>query len=290
MKDARDSSPTPWSKATAAIMTAANVQQTALAQQIGEQKAYVNRFLTGRRRPLSAVVRRINRAVARLAGYPPVEDYLNFEAAASGLLQEERFGSEALDKGVTQCLRWYSRFFKPGAIERIHEIINALDESEKRTCILALNAALRRIIVSELLPPSRPAGFQAVYDALLASGIDLEDVVSERCAAQLAFERFEWIVNHELAAANPRTPASERLAAKDRIVGAVTDLVLAAVTVSSDGAAKGLLREVKTVENGKQVSRFDGDPRAAWTPFMPSAQVKITKLNTSPSRQKRGHS
>lgn len=38
----------------------------------------------------------------------------------------------------------------------------------------------------------------------------------------------------------------------------------------------GGLREVRTMENGKQVSRFYGDARATWAPFMPPTITRMT--------------
>ncbi len=248
----------------------------------------INRYVHGERRPDPKTVLRINHALALLTGHPRVEDFLNFEAAACGLLQEERF--EALIKGAAWCLRWYGDFFKPGANERLRESMNALDKAEKRKLLLGLNRALRRVVVSALLPSSTPVGFRAVLEAFEARGIDLKELVSEKCVAQLAWERFVQTVQHELAAQNPRTPARERLAATRRIVEALADPdVLAAIEVSTDGAAEGL-REVKTTVNGAQVSRFFGDSRAAWAPFTPPTRYLI-KVNNAPSvRRKGGHS
>jgi hypothetical protein len=274
---------TTWRKAVKDILCAAGIKKALLAQELGVSHVVVVRFLNGGRSgrtpsPDSAL--RIDRTVARLAGHAGVELYLNLEAAACGLLQEEHFGGEALVNGVRQCLGWYARFFKPGAIERIHEFINALGEPEKRKCVLGLNRALRGVVVSELLPSSKPAGFQAIYDVLKASGIELEEVVSERCTAQLEFERFVQTVQHELAEQNRRTPARERLAATQRILESLNPYVLAALEVSTDSTAEGILREVRITENGKQVSHFYGDSRAAWTSFMPQDG---TKFNPAPA-------
>lgn len=38
----------------------------------------------------------------------------------------------------------------------------------------------------------------------------------------------------------------------------------------------GRLIETRTVEHGKTVSRFHGDSRAAWAPFMPPVRTFIT--------------
>jgi len=53
--------------------------------------------------------------------------------------------------------------------------------------------------------------------------------------------------------------------------------------VSLDGA--GILREVRTTEMGKHVSRFFGDARVAWGPFMPPMRHFVTKINNAPDRR-----
>ena len=107
---------------------------------------------------------------------------------------------------------------------------------------------------------------------------------------QLAWERFSQTVQGELAAQNRRTPARERLGATQRILEAITIPVLAAVKVSMDGASEGVLLEVTTMENGKRITRFDGDSKAAWAAFMPPKRQAITEINDSSSvSRKRGH-
>jgi hypothetical protein len=50
-------------------------------------------------------------------------------------------------------------------------------------------------------------------------------------------------------------------------------------------ANEGVLREIKTVEFGKQVSRFQGDSNAAWLPFMPAKRHFFKSFNTAPDRR-----
>ncbi len=207
----------PWVDAAREILASAKIKQTAVAAELGVSQVVVARFLIGARRPSSASVRRINCAVAVLANHPPIEAYLDLEALACGLLQTEHFGAEALTKGAFRILRWYAYFFKPGAFERIAEFLRASGEPAVRTLIADLSRALHRILVAELLPTSTPVGFTAVYEALERSGIEIEQIVSERSAPVLAAERFRWTVLRELAAANPHAPASDRLAAVQRI-------------------------------------------------------------------------
>ncbi len=281
MRHARNSSPTLWGKAVDDILTAANIRQTAVAEEIGEQKAYVNRFLTGNRKPSPVAVKRIDRAIAQLADLAPVEDYLDLEALGCGLLETEHFGPEVLVKGIVRILHWYGRFFEPGFPERIAEFANASGEPARKKLIRDLNRALRRIILEEFLPPSRPVGFSNVYEVLAQNGIPLDGVVSERSAAQLARERFEWTVRRELFTANPCAPAGERLAAARRIFETLTVPALAVAEVS----AKDGLCEVRTIEFGKWVSRFYGDSRAAWTPFMPSTREEV-RFTQSPTNSR----
>jgi hypothetical protein len=107
---------------------------------------------------------------------------------------------------------------------------------------------------------------------------------------KLAWERFSQTVQSELAAQNRRTPARERLGATQRILEAITIPILAAVEVSMESPSEGVLREVRTMVNGKRVSRFYGDPKAAWAPFMPPKRYAITEINESSSvRRKGGH-
>jgi hypothetical protein len=262
-----------------------------LSETLNVSETWVSRFLRDgardSRTPNRESALRMNRAIADLTGHPPVEGYLDFVAAACGLLQEERFGDEALDKAATWCLQWYGQFFEPGGVERVRVIMREFDEPARRKLVLSLNRALRSIIIEELLPAEHPVGFTTVLEVLKKSGINTRGIVSEQSAKALAWERFEWIVRHELAEANPSAPASERLAAARRIFEALTEHALAAVKVSPDGASGGALREVTTMELGQQVGRFDGDHRAAWLPFMPPTQTFITKFNTATSVRRR---
>ena len=280
-RDSRRSRPTAWGQSAAKILRVARVDQTVIANDAGVTKQHLSNCLNGWREPFEETLQRINSAIARRAGHPPVEDYLNFEAA---VFQEE-LGIEALAKGASRCLRWYGSFFQRDAIERTIESISALGDAKARKHFVSINRALRRLIVAELFPPTSPVGFTCVYDALATTGIDLEEIVSERCAAQLAWERFEWTVQRELIAQNPRAPANERLAAMRRIVKALGEHVLA-VEVSTE---ENGLRKVTVPEFGKLVSHFYGDPRAAWKTFMPQTVVKITKFNTAsaPTRKTR---
>lgn len=54
-------------------------------------------------------------------------------------------------------------------------------------------------------------------------------------------------------------------------------------------ASLGVLREVKTVEDGKRVSRFYGDARKWMEPFESQTRTFITKFNTAsaPTRKAR---
>jgi hypothetical protein len=107
---------------------------------------------------------------------------------------------------------------------------------------------------------------------------------------KLAWERFSQTVQSELAAQNRRTPARERLGATQRILEAITIPILAAVEVSMESPSEGVLREVRTMVNGKRVSHFYGDTRAAWGPFMPPKRHAITEISESSSvRRKGGH-
>lgn len=45
------------------------------------------------------------------------------------------------------------------------------------------------------------------------------------------------------------------------------------------------LREVRTTEHGKTYSRFYGDSRAAWAPFMPATRTLLTRFNPDPNRR-----
>lgn len=278
--------PTPWGRAAVEILRAAGVQQVAVSNYLREQPAYVNRFFTGQRRPSPDDVKRIDHAIAELTGHLPIEDHLDF-VATGDLLKEERFGDEALAAAAARCLRWYGRFFKPGGVERVGEYMSAFAKGERRKLVLGLNSALRRIIVEEFLPPTHPVGFTGVFEVLKKSGIDTREIVSEQCAEAFAWEHFEWVVRRELATADPRAPANKRLAATRRVLEAVTGPVLAAVKVSPDAASGGALLEVKTMELGKQVCRFDGDPQAAWRPFMPPTQTFIVGFNHAPSVRRR---
>jgi hypothetical protein len=246
----------------------------------------VNRFFTGQRRPSPDAAKRVNLGIAELVGHPPVEDYLNFVAASCGLLQDVRFGDDALDAAAAWCIRWYGRFLNR---ERLHDFMSPLGKGDRRKLVMRLNRALRRIVVEVLLPPTRPVGFVAVLDALEKSGIPIKEIVSDQHAEARAWEHFEWVVRYGLAAvAGPRVPARKCLAQARRIFEAVTLPVLASVTVSLDGVSADGLREVKTPEFGKQVSRFYGDPRAAWIPFVPPTITKIEfSRNSGRQKQKR---
>jgi hypothetical protein len=142
-------------------------------------------------------------------------------------------------------------FFEGGAIERI---IRTLNEPEAQGLVLDLNRALRRIIVSDLLPSSRPAGLQTILDALAESGVDVAEVVSEAGTRQIAWELFVHTIQHELYVQAPDTPARERLAVTQRILNSLVNPdVLGAIEVSID--ARGL-RELKTMVHGMTISRF----------------------------------
>lgn len=43
-----------------------------------------------------------------------------------------------------------------------------------------------------------------------------------------------------------------------------------------DKVPPGVLREVQTTENGKHISRFYGDQRVTWAPFMPPMITRVT--------------
>jgi len=263
--------PTLWRRAVDEVLHAAGITRALLADALDVSDTVVSRYLSEgarARTPNRDKVLRVDREIARLADHPRIGDYLDSIAAACGLLQgEPGFGDEALAEAAARCLRWYGRFFKPGGVECVAEFMRALGEPERRKLVLGLNHALRRITIEELAPHARPVGFTTVFEALKTSGLAVEEVVSERSAEALAWEHFEWTVRRELATADPRAPANERLAAARRVLEAATMPALASVEVSPDSAAAGGLHEVKMMESGKHVSRFYGDPRAAWAPF-----------------------
>ncbi len=82
--------------------------------------------------------------------------------------------------------------------------------------------------------------------------------------------------------------AKSRYALHDALDAHSFDLVETAIYNDASEAAKaqihddnvGVLREVKSTENGKSVSRFYGDAKAAFAPFMPSTRtfIKFTPL------------
>jgi len=275
----RDPTPTPWGIAAAEVINAADIRQTDVAKKIGAQKAFLNRFLTGMRRPTLQAMQSINNVIAELSGCPRVKDYLDFEALVS-LPGADDIAETALLAGATRCLRWYESFFRPGAIETVGDRIRALGKREKRDVVVALNRALRRTAISDLTAPSSPVGFSAVRDALSSSGVAVDDLISERCDEQLAWERFAQTVQQELAAQETRGPAYERFAATQRILAAASNLALAAVKVRMTNT-DGVVLEAVSFENGRKVSRFDGDPQAIWAPFQPP-RVAITFIKDKP--------
>ena len=62
-----------------------------------------------------------------------------------------------------------------------------------------------------------------------------------------------------------------------------------AVTYAKSPAAQkpGVLRMITDTQTlpGKTIRRFEGDPRAAWLPFMPPMVNKLAKFNTAPDRR-----
>jgi transcriptional regulator with XRE-family HTH domain len=271
---------TTWAKAVKDILRAANVPKTLLAEKLGVSHVVVVRFLNGDRTPSPDSVERINRAVEAIVGNPHLAAYLNVEAAASDLIQ-----GVALVKDATKCLGLYHGFFRHDAIVHIPEIINSLEDRKRHRLAIDLARAFHRTIIEQLLPPSRPSGFSAIYDALKKAGIALDEIVSEESAAQLAREHFEWTVRREFAEANPQMGGRERLAAVERIVEAHDRVLRAAAQILSNG---GLL-EVRTNENGFMRSEFFGSSRKAFEPFMaPAHRAKIKKPRKP--RQKKGKS
>jgi hypothetical protein len=271
---------TTWAEAVKDILRAANVKKTLLADTLGVSHVVVVRFLNGDRTPSPDSVERINRAVETIVGNPHIAAYLNVEATASELIQ-----GLSLVRDATRCLGLYHGFLRPDAIVRVPTIINALDPRKKHRLTVDLARAFHRTIVEQLLPPSRPSGFSAIYDALKRSGINIDEVVSEESTAQLAREHFEWTVRRELAEANPQMAGRERLAAAQRIVNAHAHALRAAAQILANG---GVL-EVRTTENGAMRSEFFGSSRKAFEPFMaPAIRAKIS--NPRKRRKKKGQS
>ena len=268
-----------WRKTANAILTAAGVKQSSLAAEIGEKAGYVNRYFTGRRMPSLHDVERINRAIAQLSGVDRVVDLLEFEALASGLLPARDLTAEELARGANRILSWYQSFLKPGATKRIMGIADTFGESARRRLFIRLNLALRRIVLGQLLPSERPVGFSAVIEALISSGIPLDGIESEQSAKLLAWERFECVVNHEIAAANPGASARERLAAAKRIRDAIDGIALAAVNVKPDFSGPAALIEVTKPAMGTRESTFHDSARAVWAPFQPKVRHFLSKIN-----------
>gem|GEM_PF-3981857 len=155
-------------------------------------------------------------------------------------------------------------------------------DGEPYTCAMLYEPDAAQAIASEiaryladqnLIHGARKNQHRLAYDALLKLFVepDAEDV-SFREGCRWAF----W--------SHFRRYDVEAVIEIERRISMLRTDIAAAVSSPPDDR----LREVKTVENGKYVSRFDGDPRAAWEPFMPprvaEAAPSIELRNKSKAR------
>ncbi len=88
------------------------------------------------------------------------------------------------------------------------------------------------------------------------------------------------------------SPRFKSYAFHDSLDAQAFDLIETAIYADALEAAKnpaepaaGGLREVRTTEHGKSVSRFYGDSRAAWRQFMPPVKTYITRFDQHPNRR-----
>lgn len=224
---------TPWGEASRDILRAANKTQAAVAEQIGENVAYVNRLFSGQRRPSWENILRINRAIRDLTGHPRVERHLQCEAFLSramisgglaGQVREEQLADDILKYAFETVLGRYQGMFCDGFLDRIFEFIFSHDDNRRgkilRTLVLHLTLAHRQILIAELAANTSAVGFALIRKVLERSGVDVSALLSERFDEQLALEQVQWVVRHELGRARNASP-SERLAAESRIFEAL---------------------------------------------------------------------
>lgn len=265
---------TRWGKAVREVVEAAEKSDSQLAKKAQLYPMKLSRLLRGVdvASPDANTLRKIHRAAAELTGYPGVESYLDFEAAACGMLPEEAFV-----RAATWCLSLYLGFFRADALARVPKIIEALDKTKRQKLAVDLARAFHSRIIEELLPPARPTGFSAVYAALEKAGI-ADKLVSEQSNPQREREQFEWIVRRELAVKTPRA-SEERSAAARRIIEAhdkATYAALNALTAAMrDG---GVVEIISTTENGGTRTDSFGRTRAGLGSF--SAPGTPMKINT----------
>jgi hypothetical protein len=233
-----------WRETFAAILEGADISDKELAAVLvpapdpkrrESQRSMLGRFRRGERNPSLAIARRINHAVALLTDHRFVEGVLNFAYDASSRSQDEQFG-ETLARDARRLLRWYGGYFKPGALECIDTQIRTLGAKKQRALVLRLSRSLRNTAIGELLPPASAPSFRDVCDALAESGIHVERDLSERAVAQLAYEGAQQTVLHELYRLREEAPGHSRLAARGRILAALSHPdVLAAIEVKVEG-------------------------------------------------------
>jgi hypothetical protein len=195
----------------------------AIANEIGRSHVVVVRFLRGNRRPSRVSVLKINDAIGKLANHEDVAPFLDCEALLCELLDVRDLDVDALAAGAAYALERYKAYFKDGSIDQIIDEAGKLSPADTKRFAGKLNRAFRRVLIAELNPPTGPIGFATICEALEQCGFDVKTHLSEQGEPQLALERFEWALRRELALANPRAPASERIEAERRIMDALLD-------------------------------------------------------------------
>jgi transcriptional regulator with XRE-family HTH domain len=212
---------THWAKAVNAFLEAADLYQTELADKIGEKKSYVNRFLTGHRRPAPETVKKISEAVAELTGRPHLKPHLKSEAFISGLVSADGAATDAIRHTLGDVLNLYARMFRTGYLERIVQFVQSQsDPADALAKMLAdLTIANRRVIIAELRGSSGE-GFSLIRAALQRHGVQVEQLLTDKPEELLAFEWFRGIVRGELANTN-QVSSRDRADAEDRIISAL---------------------------------------------------------------------
>jgi hypothetical protein len=229
-----------WGKAVRGVLRKASVRSKAVAEKaFGRDDRFAQsllaQYLSGVRRPSPDRVRAIAAAVGDLVG-PSAGQYLDAEAWYCDLLDADdnklvRDGLAAFELVIGKVPRAYGpagfELAEPGFGRRLLKGIAALHAPQRRTLLVELHRAHRKLLYLALERPNRArmeSGFRTLRMVLSRYGISLDVLLRDEeggTPEQLALEA-EWhgAIARALAVLCPDSSARERLAAQRAIESA----------------------------------------------------------------------